>query len=81
MTGIQPDGSYWDMNVRMDEGFETEDGHKRYLFQDGRAFCRHVATGRDIWFKSLHFQGMGKKLIEPAFRLGMHQPRRETQAA
>jgi hypothetical protein len=81
MTGIQPDGSYWDMNVRVDEGFETEDGHKKYWFQDGRAFCRHIARGRDIWFKTLHFQGMGKKLIEPAFRLGMQQPRRETQAA
>jgi len=81
MTGIQPDGSHWDMNVRVDEGFETEDGHKKYWFQGGRAYCRHVETGRDIWFKSLHFQGMGKKLIEPAFRLGMQQPRRETQAA
>jgi hypothetical protein len=81
MTGIQSDGSYWDANVRMDEGFETEDGHKKYWFQDGRAYCQHIATGQDIWFKSLHFQGVGKNLIEPAFRLGTQQPHRETQAA
>lgn len=73
MTGIQRDGSYWDANVRMDEGFEYhEEGHKRYWFSDGRAYCRHAASGRDIWFKSLHFQGgKGKPFIEPAFRAGM----------
>jgi hypothetical protein len=81
MTGIQPDGSYWDTNVRMDEGFETQDGRKRYWFQDGRAYCRHIATGGDIWFKSLHFQGAGKAHIEPAFRLGNQKPGPQIQAA
>jgi hypothetical protein len=81
MTGLQPDGSYWDANVHLDEGFEMQDGRKRYWFQDGRAYCRHVATSRDIWFKSLHFQGIAKTHIEPAFRIGMQQPRPQTQAA
>jgi hypothetical protein len=81
MTGIQPDGSYWDANVRMDEGFEIADGRKRYWFQDGRAYCRHVESGRDIWFKSLHFQGVAKTHIEPAYRMGMGQPPAAAQAA
>jgi hypothetical protein len=81
MTGIQPDGSYWDANVRMDEGFETEDGRKRYWFQDGRAYCRHISTARDIWFKCLHFQGVSKTHIEPAYRMGMQQPSAVTRAA
>lgn len=81
MTGIQPDGSYWDINVRMDEGFETVDGHKRYWFDNGKAYCRHISTGRDIWFKTLHFQGAAKSLIESAFRAGMEKPLRETRAA
>jgi hypothetical protein len=81
MTGIQPDGSYWDANVHLDEGFETRDGRKNFWFQGGKAYCRHVATGREIWFKSLHFQGIAKSHIEPAFREGMKQPRPATQAA
>jgi hypothetical protein len=75
MTGIRSDDSYWDANVRVDEGFEYhEEGRKRYEFRGGRAFCRHVSSGKDIWFKSLHFQGAkGKPFIEPAFRAGMNQ--------
>jgi hypothetical protein len=71
MTGIQYDGSYWDANVHLDEGFETESGRKRYRFDNGRPYCRHVATSRDIFFKSLHFQGIAKSHIEPAFRAGL----------
>jgi hypothetical protein len=67
--------------VRMDEGFEMDEGRKKYWFRDGRAYCRHVASGRDIWFKSLHFQGAAKTHIEPAFRVGNQQPRPEARAA
>jgi len=81
MTGIQPDGSHWDNNIRMDEGFEMHDGRKRYWFENGRAYCRHIASGRDIWFKTLHFQGAAKAHIESAFHQGMAKPLGETQAA
>lgn len=81
MTGIQPDGSYWDANVHLDEGFEMNGERKNYWFRDGRAYCRHLATGRDIWFKSLHFQGIAKSHIEPAFRLGFRQPSALVRAA
>jgi hypothetical protein len=81
MTGIQPDGSFWDSNIRMDEGFEMLDGRKRYWLQDGRAYCRHVATGRNIWFKCLHFQGVAKTQIESAYRLGIQPPGSAAQAA
>jgi hypothetical protein len=73
MTGIQPDGSYWDANIHLDEGFEMAGERKKYWLADGKAYCRHAATGRDIWFKSLHFQGIAKAHIEPAFRMGLQQ--------
>lgn len=81
MTGIQPDGSYWDANIHLDEGFEMQGERKRYWFADGRAYCRHIATGRDIWFKSLHFQGIAKAQIEPAFRMGLQQNAAASRAA
>ncbi len=69
MDGIQPDGSFWDANIKLDQGFETDSsGVKAVRWIDGRPFCRHLASGRDIFFKSLHYQGQSKHLIEPAFR-------------
>jgi len=68
MTGVQPDGSYWDANINEDEGFEHNGQIKAVRWVDGRPYCREVATGRDVFFKSLHYQGMAKKQVESAFR-------------
>jgi len=81
MTGIQPDDSYWDANVHMDEGFEMQDQRKRIRFENYFPFCRHMASGKEIRFKSLHFQGgRGKPHIEPTFRLSV-PPALNKQAA
>jgi hypothetical protein len=70
MTGIQPDGTHWDANIHMDEGFEMLGNIKRVRFVNQRPYCRHVESGREIRFKALHFQGIAKQHIEPAFRAG-----------
>ena len=71
MTGLRPNGSWWDANIHLPEGFETADGRKRVAFREGRAYCRHLATGQDVRFNCLHFQGGAKKHIEPAYRAGL----------
>ncbi len=70
MTGIQPDGSYWDANIHLSEGFELFDGRKVARFVDRVPYCRRLDTGRSVRFKGLHFQGVAKEYIEPAFRQG-----------
>ena len=71
MTGMRPDGSWWDANIHLSEGFEMADGRKRAVFRDGRAFCPHVESGREVRFNCLHFQGGAKRHIEPAYRAGL----------
>jgi hypothetical protein len=79
MTGIQPDGGYWDANIHMDEGFEMRGEIKRIRFVDGKPYGRQISTGNEVPFKGLHFQGVAKKYIEPAFREGY--PKAQTLAA
>jgi hypothetical protein len=71
MTGLRPDGSWWDANIHLGEGFETQDGRKRVTFHDGRAYCRHIESGGDVRLNCLHFQGGAKRHIEPAYRAGL----------
>lgn len=68
MTGIQPDGTYWDANMHMDEGFEMLGPIKRVKFIDGYPWCRRADDGTEVRFKGLHFQGIAKQYIEEAFR-------------
>jgi hypothetical protein len=76
MDGIQPDGSFWDANINLSQGFETgRDGMKAIRWINGMPFGRHLATGRDVLFKSLHYQGMSKDAIEPAFRQAYPLPK------
>lgn len=68
MAGVR-DGSTWCANVHLDEGFAMRpQGIKAVEFRGGDPYGRHVASGRDVLFKGLHFQGVGKKHIEPHFR-------------
>ncbi len=68
MTGVQPDDSYWDANFRQSEGFEIENGMKKMTWLNGLPFGRHINSGRDIFFKSLHFQGKAKDHLAAEFR-------------
>jgi hypothetical protein len=75
MSGIQPDDSYWDANVHMEEGFEMDSGRKRIQFDNYLPYCTHKATGKRIRFKSLHFQGArGKPHIRAAWDQSYHDP-------
>jgi hypothetical protein len=73
MTGLRPDGSYWDANIHLSEGFEMSDGRKLARFVDHIPYCRHIETARDVRFNCLHFQGVAKKQIEPTFYAGAPQ--------
>jgi hypothetical protein len=74
MDGIQPDGSFWDANIKIDQGFEMQKGFKAIRWINSQPFGRHIATGREILFKSLHYQGGSKDQIGPAFRQMYPQP-------
>jgi hypothetical protein len=71
MAGVQPDGSYWDANIHLSEGFDTADGRKRLRFVGGVPYGRLSESGREVRFKCLHFQGVAKRHIEPAYRQGL----------
>jgi hypothetical protein len=71
MTGVRADGSYWDANIHLPEGFEMDGPRKRFRFVDGVPYCRDAQSGRDVRFKCLHFQGIAKPHIEAAFRAGL----------
>jgi hypothetical protein len=70
MTGLQPDGTWWDANIHLSEGFEMRDGRKHVRFINRLPHARHLDTGQDVRFKCLHFQGVAKRHIEPAYRQG-----------
>ena len=74
MSGIQPDNTYWDANMHMDEGFDMCGPLKRVRFINNHPYCHHIDSDRDIRFKGLHFQGVAKTHIEPAFRAGRAEP-------
>ena len=76
MTGIQPDRSYWDANIHLDEGFEMHNGRKAIHWINGMPYGRHIESRRSILFKSLHYQGPAKDHIEPAFRMAYPEPSR-----
>jgi hypothetical protein len=71
MTGLRSDGSWWDANIHLSEGFEMEDGRKRTVFRNGLPCCRQIENGHEVRFKCLHFQGGAKRHIEPAYLAGL----------
>jgi hypothetical protein len=71
MTGLQPDQTWWDANIHLSEGFEIRDGRKRIEYHDRQPHARRADTGQVVRFMALHFQGVAKRHIEPAFRQGV----------
>jgi hypothetical protein len=58
------DGSVYDPNINMPHpGFEMENGIKKIIWKDRQPYGRHVRTGEQIKFNSLHFNGHAKKLM------------------
>jgi hypothetical protein len=70
MTGLRPDGTWWDANIHLSEGFAMKDGRKKIRYLNRLPHARRLETGDDVRFKCLHFQGIAKRHIEPAYRQG-----------
>jgi len=65
---VVSDGSYYDHIIQIDEGFEFEDGRKRFYFENGVPYSHHIRSNRDIPFSTIHFQGASKYLINDFFQ-------------
>ena len=65
---VVSDGSYYDHIIQIDEGFEFEDGRKRFHFENGVPYSHHIRSNRDIPFSTIHFQGASKYLINDFFQ-------------
>jgi hypothetical protein len=58
------DGAVYDPNINMPHpGFEMENGIKKIIWKDGQPYGRHLRTGEQIRFNSLHFNGRAKNLM------------------
>ena len=58
------DGSVYDPNINMPHpGFEMENGIKKIIWKNRQPYGKHLRTGEEIRFNSLHFNGRAKKLM------------------
>jgi hypothetical protein len=58
------DGSVYDPDINMPHpGFEMENGIKKIIWKDRQPYGKHLRTGKEIRFNSLHFNGQAKKLM------------------
>lgn len=58
------DDSVYDANINVSHEFEMRNGIKNIFWVDNQPFCRHLESGKEIKFNSLHFQGKAKRLIK-----------------
>ena len=64
-----PDRWYYDHVIHEAEGFEHENGIKKFRFENGTPFATHLKLEKDIPFATIHFQGPNKPLIEKFYKL------------
>ena len=64
-----PDRWYYDHVIHEAEGFEHENGIKKFRFKNGTPFATHLKLEKDIPFATIHFQGPNKPLIEKFYKL------------
>ena len=57
------ENSVYDANINASHGFEMRDGIKNIFWIDGKPYCKHLESGKNIKFNSLHFQGYAKRLM------------------
>jgi len=63
MMHIIEDSTY-DHNINVpDQYFQMDNGTKNFVFVNGTPFVYQKSTGKQIQFKTLHFQGSAKNLI------------------
>ena len=56
---------YYDHVIHQAEGFEQENGVKKFIFRNGKPFSKYLSTGDYIPFATVHFQGSHKPLMAP----------------
>ena len=56
---------YYDHIIQQAEGFEQENGVKKFILRNGKPYAKYVATGDYIPFATIHFQGAHKPLMAP----------------
>ena len=62
------DDSVYDPNINMAHpGFEMENGIKKIIWKNGQPYGKHIRTGREIKFNSLHFNGRAKELMSQCY--------------
>ena len=62
------DGSVYDPGIAISRpGFEMEGGVKKIVWRNDLPYGKHVNTGQEIRFNSLHFQGSGSKSLMSQF--------------
>lgn len=59
-TGQVRDGGRFDHNMNVGDGYEIENGLKRFVWREGTPFGRSEETGELIRFYSMHFVGQAK---------------------
>jgi hypothetical protein len=69
LVSHNPQDYFYELHMGVAEGFESEHGpdgrlRKVYKFKDGIPYSKHLRTGRDIPFATVHFQGSHKHLME-----------------
>src|SRR4029453_7426083 len=63
------DGSVYDPAITVPvPGFEMENGIKKLTGKDGIPYGKHVRTGEQVRFNSLHCQGQTKHLMGQYYR-------------
>ena len=64
-------GSVYDPAITISRpGFEMEGGVKKIVWRNDLPYGKHIRTGREIRFNSLHFQGSGIKSLISQFYTG-----------
>ena len=56
---------YYDHVIQQAEGFECENGVKKFIFKNGKPYAKYLSTGNYIPFATIHFQGAHKPLMAP----------------
>jgi len=64
-------GSFYDPDINMPHpGFEMDGGIKKVIWKDRQPYGRHLRTGEEIRFNSMHFQGAATKKLMGQYCIG-----------
>ena len=59
---------YYDCMIQLPEGFEHENGLKKFTFNSGQPFSKYLSTGQHVPFATVHFQGSSTFLMSQFIR-------------